>query len=274
MGRTVSKDEFTKICLRLQNAGAENINLVTGSHIIPLLAEFIDAAQSAGCSIPFCWNSSAYERTETLELLKPFVKIWLPDLKTLNPALAKELFAAEDYPAAAAEAIQWMIQNFPLKMHRVPAPHSYRDGENRLVPVGTVKEKMTQGVIVRHLFLPGRFEETADTLVWLKENADSKACISLMSQYTPVPFAEDEKRLQRRKNALQAIENRLVNRSEDEDLRDLIEAFDFDVLFYQELSDDTSWLPDFSRPLPFSNKLAVPVWHWKFGFSADTAVPQ
>ena len=274
MGRTVSKDEFTKICLRLQNAGAENINLVTGSHIIPLLAEFIDAAQSAGCSIPFCWNSSAYERTETLELLKPFVKIWLPDLKTLNPALAKELFAAEDYPAAAAEAIQWMIQNFPLKMHSVPAPHSYRDGENRLVPVGTVKEKMTQGVIVRHLFLPGRFEETADTLVWLKENADSKACISLMSQYTPVPFAEDKKRLQRRKNALQAIENRLVNRSEDEDLRDLIEAFDFDVLFYQELSDDTSWLPDFSRPQPFSNKLAVPVWHWKFGFSADTAVPQ
>ena len=274
MGRTVSKDEFTKICLRLQNAGAENINLVTGSHIIPLLAEFIDAAQSAGCSIPFCWNSSAYERTETLELLKPFVKIWLPDLKTLNPVLAKELFAAEDYPAAAAEAIQWMIQNFPLKMHRVPAPHSYRDGENRLVPVGTVKEKMTQGVIVRHLFLPGRFEETADTLVWLKENADSKACISLMSQYTPVPFAEDEKRLQRRKNALQAIENRLVNHSEDEDLRDLIEAFDFDVLFYQELSDDTSWLPDFSRPQPFSNKLAVPVWHWKFGFSADTAVPQ
>ena len=274
MGRTVSTDEFTKICLRLQNAGAENINLVTGSHIIPLLAEFIDAAQSAGCSIPFCWNSSAYERTETLELLKPFVKIWLPDLKTLNPALAKELFAAEDYPAAAAEAIQWMIQNFPLKMHRVPAPHSYRDGENRLVPVGTVKEKMTQGVIVRHLFLPGRFEETADTLVWLKENADSKACISLMSQYTPVPFAEDEKRLQRRKNALQAIENRLVNHSEDEDLRDLIEAFDFDVLFYQELSDDTSWLPDFSRPQPFSNKLAVPVWHWKFGFSADTAVPQ
>ena len=274
MGRTVSKDEFTKICLRLQNVGAENINLVTGSHIIPLLAEFIDAAQSAGCSIPFCWNSSAYERTETLELLKPFVKIWLPDLKTLNPALAKELFAAEDYPAAAAETIQWMIQNFPLKMHRVPAPHSYRDGENRLVPVGTVKEKMTQGVIVRHLFLPGRFEETADTLVWLKENADSKACISLMSQYTPVPFAEDKKRLQRRKNALQAIENRLVNRSEDEDLRDLIEAFDFDVLFYQELSDDTSWLPDFSRPQPFSNKLAVPVWHWKFGFSADTAVPQ
>ena len=126
-----------------------------------------------------------------------------------------------------------------------------------------------QGVIIRHLFLPGRFEDTADTLVWLKEYADSKACISLMSQYTPVPFIEDEKHLLNRQVALKSIENRLVNKTEDDDLRDLIEALDFDLLFYQELSDDTSWLPDFSRPQPFSNKLAVPVWHWNFGFHED-----
>ena len=269
MGRTVSKDEFTEICLRLQNAGAENINLVTGSHIIPSLAEFIGAAQSAGCSIPFCWNSSAYERTEMLELLKPYVKIWLPDLKTLNSKLSKELFAAENYPESATNAIQWMINNFPLKIQSVSAPHSYRDSENRLVKAGTVKEKIMQGVIIRHLFLPGRFEDTADTLVWLKEYADSKACISLMSQYTPVPFIENEKHLLIRKTALKSIENRLVNKTEDDDLRDLIEALDFDLLFYQELSDDTSWLPDFSRPQPFSNKLAAPVWHWNFGFYED-----
>ena len=32
-------------------------------------------------------------------------------------------------------------------------------------------------------------------------------------------------------------------------------------LFYQELSDDTSWLPDFTQNQPFSNKLAKTVWH-------------
>ena len=204
-----------------------------------------------------------------LELLKPYVKIWLPDLKTLNSKLSKELFAAENYPESATNAIQWMINNFPLKIQSVSAPHSYRDSENRLVKAGTVKEKIMQGVIIRHLFLPGRFEDTADTLVWLKEYADSKACISLMSQYTPVPFIEDEKHLLSRQVALKSIENRLVNKTEDDDLRDLIEALDFDLLFYQELSDDTSWLPDFSRPQPFSNKLAVPVWHWNFGFYED-----
>ena len=82
-----------------------------------------------------------------------------------------------------------------------------------------------------------------------------------MNQYTPVPFAEASKKLEARKKALSAIENRLVTPQEDADIQDLIEAYDFDYLFYQELSDDTSWLPDFTRPQPFSNKLAKPIWH-------------
>ncbi len=266
MGRAVRQDEFTEICLRLQDAGAENINLVTGSHVIPRLADFIRAAQNAGCAIPFCWNSSAYERVDTLELLQDCVKIWLPDLKTLSRALSATLFDAENYPAAATDAILWMIRNFPLQTKTVPAARDYTDGEGAHVAKGTPKEKIVQGVIVRHLFLPGHFAETAETLSWLKAHADRKAYISLMSQYTPVPFAESGAELIKRKKALSAIENRLVNQQEDADLRDLIDAYDFDFLFYQELSTDTSWLPDFSRRQPFSNKLATPIWHWNFGF--------
>ena len=59
LGRAVDKVEFTDICLRLQAAGAENINLVTGSHHIPRIAEYLRAARDAGVTIPFCWNSSA-----------------------------------------------------------------------------------------------------------------------------------------------------------------------------------------------------------------------
>ena len=39
MGREINSEDFSKICLDLQNAGAENINIITGSHHIPLLAE-------------------------------------------------------------------------------------------------------------------------------------------------------------------------------------------------------------------------------------------
>jgi putative pyruvate formate lyase activating enzyme len=150
-----------------------------------------------------------------------------------------------------------MIRNFPVII-------------KKQTKNGVIKEKMEQGTIVRHLFLPGKFEETAETLDWLKKNADGKACISLMSQYTPVPFQTSEKDMEKRKLALRSIDNRLVNHTEDADLRDLIDAYDFEYLFYQELSDDTSWLPDFNNIQPFPNKLAHPFWHWKTGFTENT----
>lgn len=247
-GASVTKDDFVKICLDLQKAGAENINLVTPSHHIPLLAEYLTAARDSGLAIPICWNSSGYESVESLELLRGLVDIWLPDLKTLSAPLSKKLFNAEDYPEAAKAALLWMMENSPLKTVAVK-----KNGEER--------EKILSGVIVRHLFLPGRFEESADVLEWLKANADGRAIISLMSQYTPVPFKEEAEALQKRRGALDAIQNRLVSEQEDGDLRDLIDAYDFDLLFYQELSDDTSWLPDFTKPQPFGNKLARVLWH-------------
>ena len=239
LGRVVDKVEFVDICLKLQAAGAENINLVTGSHHIPVIAEFLRAARDGGVTVPFCWNSSAYESVEMLELLKGLVTIWLPDLKTLDGNLSKGLFAAPDYPASATAAIRWMIENNPLDIVQVS-----KNGETR--------EKMMSGVIIRHLFMPGKFEQTADVLAWLKENADGRAIISLMNQYTPIPA---------KKGKITQIEDRLVSPEEDADIQDLIEAYDFEYLFYQELSDDTSWLPDFTRAQPFSNKLATPVWH-------------
>lgn len=258
-GTPLTSDSFTRMCLDLQAAGAENINLVTGSHHIPKIAEFIRAAKNNGVTIPFCWNSSAYETVEMLELLKGLVTIWLPDLKTLNNKLSKELFAAPDYGEVASRAIKWMIDNNPLDIVEIPEPPNAKPAE--WAEPGQPRDKMLQGVIVRHLFLPGRFEETAEVLGWLKDNADGRACISLMNQYTPVPFDEEKQRLEKRQKSLATIENRLVTAQEDADIQDLIEAFDFDYLFYQELTDDTSWLPDFRRPQPFSNKLATPIWH-------------
>lgn len=253
MGAEVDCGTFVKMCLELQNIGAENINLVTGSHHIPLIADFLSEAKNSGLKIPVAWNSSAYESIEMLERLRGLVDLWLPDLKSLNPKMSAKLFGARDYPDVASDAILWMIENSPMKIVEMKKS-------------GETKEKMLSGVIVRHLFMPGRLEDTASVLDWLKNNADGKSCISLMSQYTPVPFKEDSESAEKRQKSLAAFENRLVSETEDSDIRDLIEAYDFDYLFYQELSDDTSWLPDFTRPQPFSNKLATPIWHWSKGF--------
>ena len=243
MGKTVSSDEFARICAALEQAGAENINIVTGSHAVPALVQGIAKAKKAGVSIPVCWNSSAYESLEAVELLNGTADIWLPDLKTLNPQLSRALFGVKDYGKTAKAAIKRMIELSPLQF------------------TASQPEKILSGVIVRHLVLPGCMENTRQVLDWLKENADGKACISLMSQYTPV------KTQTVRKNGDSIFPDRFINQDEFESMRRLISDYAFEHLFYQELENDDSWLPDFERIQPFSNSLAKPLWHWKKGFT-------
>jgi len=64
MGRPVSAGEFAAICLALQNAGAENINIVTGSHAIPAIVSGISQAREEGLQLPILWNSSSYESVQ------------------------------------------------------------------------------------------------------------------------------------------------------------------------------------------------------------------
>lgn len=258
-GKIVSKQEFSDLCIKLQNAGAENINLVTGSHHIPKIAEYLEESVKNGLKIPVCWNSSGYENIETLKLLQDFVTIWLPDLKTLNHELAQKIFCAEDYPEVAKTAIAWMIKNYPLKITTTT--------KNKIT-----KEKIERGVIVRHLFLPGLFEQTAEVLFWLKENADKNAVISLMTQYTPIRQPQlkkfDENSKKQFDAACNFFENRFTNKEENSDLKDLIEAFDFEYLFYQDAGGkskrDTDIIPDFDKKQSFESSLAVPIWHWKY----------
>ena len=249
MGADLSPKDFAKVCLALEAAGAENINIVTGSHTVPAIVAGLTEARLQGMSLPICWNSSAYEKVEVLQQLKGLVDIWLPDFKTINPETSAALFQAKDYPQRAQESILFMVENSPLKLQQMKG-----------------RDKMLQGVIVRHLFLPGHFEDTLLTLEWLKKHVDEKAYLSLMSQYTPVPFVEEEEKLARRNQRLSALENRLVSQEEFQDLQDVLAAFDFKYLFYQELVEDTEWLPDFNRVQPFSYELAKPVWHWREGF--------
>ena len=165
LGRAVSVEEFAAICVELQNRGAENINIVTGSHAVPALAAGLNVAKAAGLRLPVLWNSSGYENPETLELLNGAVDAWLPDLKTLDSGLAAEFFNAPDYPRAAERAILWMIQNRPGK------------------------------VIIRHLILPGRLDSTRAVLRWFADNAAGGGpLLSLMSQYTPIAGAKGPRR--------------------------------------------------------------------------------
>jgi len=246
MGKSVSSAVFADICLALQKTGAENINIVTGSHAIPAIATGLREAKGKGLSIPVLWNSSAYENTEALDLLDGLVSVWLPDLKTLNPVLSGAVFRADDYPKIAKKAIRHMAAKSPLRIDTADEQHC---------PSGRIKS----GVIVRHLALPGKLADTELVLRWFAEHLADRAILSLMTQYTPVtksPYAQN----------IEAFPDRPLERAEYDRLTALLEELGIDTGFYQELVEDTEWLPDFSRTQPFSSVLARPVWHPSSGF--------
>lgn len=241
MGKAVSSEEFAEICLALQQNKAENINIVTGSHVIPGIVQGLKLATLQGLKLPVLWNSSAYESVEALSRLEGLVQVWLPDLKTLNPLLSGEVFKAQDYPKVAKKALRWMAEQSPLVF-------TDKDGQ----------KKITSGLIVRHLALPGRFSDTEMVLRWFSKNLQGKALLSLMSQYTPVSKSKTAQHT--------AFPNRHLEQAEYDTLLALLEELCIEDGFYQELIQDTEWLPDFTNTQPFSSSLATPIWHWKTGF--------
>jgi len=232
MSRAVDTAEFAKICLTLQEKGAANINIVTGSHAAPAIAKGFEAARQQGLTIPALWNSSGYEGAQTLEILENFVDVYMPDLKTLDPAIGAKFSNAPDYPEHAVTAI--------LKMMEWKKPRFDSNGV------------MLSGVMIRHLIIPGFLENTRQVLRWFAENCIDRALLSVMTQYTPAQIPGYKT----------ATPARLVSAEEYDAVLSMLDEFGIHDGFCQELVDETIWLPDFNRHDPFPPGISVPVWHW------------
>jgi len=237
LGRIVDTEEFAGICLSLQKHGAENINIVTGSHAAPAIAIGIKAARECGLSIPVLWNSSGYEGTETLEILSGFVDVYLPDLKTTDPLIAAKYFNAPNYPEHAAAAILKMMEYKKLQ---------FRSGQSGI----TSNDTIISGVIVRHLIIPGALDSTREVLLWFSENCRGRALLSLMTQYTPVDIP----------GSTAEIPHSFVSENDYKEVLSMLNEFGIDDGYCQELITGSQWLPDFTRQNPFSSKLSLPIW--------------
>jgi len=184
-GVEISVKRLADIFLEQQNVrNAHNINLVTGTHFLPSIAEALKMAKDKGLQIPVIWNSSGYEKPEYLRLLDGLADIFLPDFKTLDPELGTRYIHAPDYPDRAKEALACMAEmagdTVFYDLPDRPAPSADDDaytGEAVL---------MKQGLVVRHLVIPGHTEDSKQVLSYLYQTYGDRIWISLMSQYTPV----------------------------------------------------------------------------------------
>lgn len=161
-GETVSVARLADIFRELEGQGAHNINLVTAAQFVP---QVLDALELYRPGIPIVYNSGGYERLETLRLLSGAVDVYLPDYKYIDPAMAKLLSGAEDYPEVAWAGI--------TEMRRQTGPAVY-DAEGL----------MTRGTLVRHLLLPGLTGDCMRILTRIRDELPDTP-VSLMGQYMP-----------------------------------------------------------------------------------------
>ena len=237
MGQNVEGPAFLEIVQGLRDMGAENLNLVTPSHFIPSLLELLPGIQKGG--FPVIWNSSGQEKAQTMKEIFPFVDIFLPDLKTLNPLVAKKYYCYEKYPSIVEPTLLEMVRRRPLLLdHR-----------------GVLKK----GVLVRHLVLPGELDSTREVLEWFARHMKGRAMLSVMSQYTPVVTAEYP----------EPQPGRYLLEEEYDRVVQMLFDFDLEDGFIQDWVTGSDWLPDFDRINPFSSDLSRPLWHWKDGFVQD-----
>jgi putative pyruvate formate lyase activating enzyme len=152
--------------LELQALGCHNVNFVTPEHVVPQVLEALVLAVGDGLRLPIVYNTSAYDSIESLHLLDGIVDIYMPDLKLWTSGASKRYLMAEDYPVAALAAIR--------EMHRQVGPL-----------VVDEKGLALQGVLIRHLVMPGLVSETTAILHWVRSELGSDTYVNLMEQYRP-----------------------------------------------------------------------------------------
>ncbi len=216
VGVEISVEELKNLMLELQNFGATTLNLVTGTHFIPSIITALENAKKEGFSLPVVWNSSGFETVEAMELIDPYIDLYLLDIKTLDKDVAKVFCGKEKYVEAIKPLVRFLAKRRP---------------ETDL--------EALKGVLVRHLVFPGTIDATFYFLSWFAAHYKDNFRLSLMVQFVDPKGKEFPK----------------VSIREYKMLLDTIDELDLDG-FVQEIGDEDKWIPDFTQDIPFPSPFA------------------
>lgn len=209
-GTKFSPRELADVMRELETEGAYNINFVTPTHYTK---QIIEALKIYKPNIPIIWNTSGYEKAETIEMLNGLVDVFLTDFKYYSPEISMKYSLAKDYYNYASESLK--------KMREIVPTDEFEDG------------MIKKGIIVRHLLLPNNVKDSIEVLKSIKKLI-GLPILSIMSQYTPMQ-KYDYNELN---NYIKPIEYKIV----------LLKAQElgFDRIYIQDFSSaDSKYTPDF-----------------------------
>ncbi len=234
-GRAVSVERLAEMCFELANLGALNVNFVTPTHYAPQVRAAVALARSRGFLLPVVWNTSGYETVQAVRENAGAVDVYLTDFKYASPRLAQRYSHAPDYPEVALAALDAMVETV---------------GEPRFDMVDGA-QRMTRGVIVRHLMLPGCLNDSKVVVRLVHERYGKHVLLSLMNQYTPVLATAAQAGNAAAAGACDALRRcpelaQRVSREDYEELLDYADALGVQDYFWQEgNAAEESFIPPF-----------------------------
>jgi len=225
--RILTTTELASEMLHLQELGAHNINFVSPSHMIFQMADAILTAKEKGLVIPVVYNSNGYDSIDALRQIRGLVDIYLPDIKYLEYEIGRQFSSVNDYPDIVKEVLREMLDQV---------------GQLQMDDEGIAK----QGLLVRHLVLPGQLDNSKKCLRFLADLSPD-IFVSIMSQYSP----------QFKAGNFQGI-NRKLTKEEYGEIMDFALELGLENAFIQELESQEHYLPDFAKESPFNSTPAFP----------------
>jgi putative pyruvate formate lyase activating enzyme len=202
--------------------GITTVGFVSPSHMVPQVKAIIKGLNLQGFKPITVYNTNSYDKYETIKSLSGLIDIYLPDYKYVTPELASEFSDASDYPKVALKAIKEMY---------------YQKGSALRVDENGRAEN---GMLIRHLVLPGHAEESKKVLRSIAEELSTGVHISLMSQYHPTSLVRNH-----------PILNRTIYKAEYESVVAAMEELGFRNGWVQDMDSYQNYRPDFSRENPF-----------------------
>lgn len=163
-GNFITTEKLADEMVKLQKKGANNINLVTPTHVYPMIAETIFIAKQKGLTIPILSNCGGYESKEVLELMEPFIDIYMPDMKYSSNEMAKKYSKIDNYVENNRIAIK--------EMYRQKGILSFNDNEMAI-----------KGILIRHLVLPNNIAGSKETFEFVANEISQDTYMSVMAQY-------------------------------------------------------------------------------------------
>lgn len=172
-GKEISDEELGDIFLRLQDMGADNIDLVTPTHFVPNIINALDMVKNK-LSVPVVYNCGGYESVKTIDILNGYIDIYLPDMKYFSSEISAKYSNAPDYFEKASAAVLAMIK---------------QTGELKFNDKGG----LFRGTVIRHMVLPSHRHDSMEIIRWIAENTSPEnVLVSIMNQYTPFEFISNE----------------------------------------------------------------------------------